>query len=210
MEFENGIIVSIQGYSLNTTQELANNAINAGAVGIRTDKLLNIDIPYIVLKKTKVEKEERIKIPFITPTIEDIQFYENKIDKDKVYIAVDYRVINKNLKSVSDYCRQKKIKIVADIANIGDYKNILSNNYYHDYIATTLSVLYYDNKYFPDIWLAQELYNSGCKNIIAEGNFSKREDVRKVFYYGINNICIGSAISDIYKLTQKYTSIIKE
>lgn len=210
MEFGNGIIVSIQGYSSNTTQELANNAINAGAVGIRTDKLLNINIPYIVLKKTKIEKNERLTIPFITPTIEDIQFYENKIDKNRIYIAVDYRVINKNLKDISDYCRQKKIKIVADIANIGDYKNIITNNYYHDYIATTLSVLYYDNKYFPDVYFAQELYDLGCKKIIAEGNFSRREDVRKVFYYGINNICIGSAVSDIYKLTQKYVSIVKE
>ena len=195
-----GIIISIQGWSVSTTEEITIEVANAGAVAIRTDKKINSRIPIIGLKKEKVI--ERKDYPYITPSIEDVK----DIEKWTKLIAVDYRKINKNIAVISEYAKHKGLIIIADIGSIDDYENIIENEYYHSYIATTLSVLYKID-YKPDFVLIEELQQLECKNIIAEGNFSNRHDVEKVLNSGVNNVCIGSAITDIYKNTKKYTSI---
>jgi len=55
--------------------------------------------------------------------------------------------------------------------------------------------------------LIKELLKLGEKNIIAEGNFSARSDVAEIAASGVHNICVGGAISNVYKLTKKYTSV---
>jgi putative N-acetylmannosamine-6-phosphate epimerase len=45
------------------------------------------------------------------------------------------------------------------------------------------------------------------KHLIAEGNYSSREDVHIALESGAHAVCIGGAISNVYKLTKKYTSI---
>jgi putative N-acetylmannosamine-6-phosphate epimerase len=199
-----GIIVSIQGYTRPTIEELAIDAINAGAVALRTDKYLHLPpgkkVPIIGLWKNRVN--DPVKEAYITPT---------KIEIDKVsawadYIAVDYRELNKNLIAVSNYCRTRKLKIVADIATIQDYENIKENDLYYTYIATTLSV--FSSLYDADFKIIHELIAQGEKNIIAEGNFKIRNDISKAYSMGVKNICVGSAISNVYKLTQKFTSVI--
>lgn len=195
----NGIIVSIQNYSLSTTQELAEIAIEGGAIAIRTDQPITINKPIIGLKKYNYDRYERA---YITPAISDIV----EVAEWSNYVAVDYRSINKNLKDISEYTKEKNIDIVADIATIEDYQNIKKNNYNYMYLATTLSVL--KNKYAPDLKILSELYYLKATMIIAEGNFSNRGQIRTAYEY-CNNICIGGAISDINKLTQKFTSVRK-
>ena len=196
-----GIIVSIQGYSESTTQELADNCINGGAVALRTDKKINSSVQLIGLfKLKKVDYEKRA---YITPSVEDVK----RVEAWTNHIAIDYRALNKNLLSISEYCREKKITVIADIQNINDYKNIIEHKYYYTYIATTLSVL--QNKRVPDIELIKEImYINNNELIIGEGNFKTRMDVKEAFKIGVQNVCIGGAISDVYKLTRKYTSVL--
>jgi putative N-acetylmannosamine-6-phosphate epimerase len=200
---DRGIIVSVQGYTKETIEELVREAISAGAVAIRTDKRIHVDInkkvPIIGLWKTKVN--DPVKEAYITPTRTEIERVVQWAD----YVAVDYRELNTNLPDISKYCREKKLKVVADISTIRDYENIKENDYYYTYIATTLSV--FSNLYDPDFKILHELIDAGEKNIIAEGNFKIRNDVSKAYKMGIKNICIGAAISNVYKLTQKFTSI---
>lgn len=198
-----GIIVSIQGYNTIATETLAREAVNACAVAIRTDKPIEVDVPIIGLQKVKVGNTG--KEAYITPTIEDVE----KVGHWADFVAIDYRMCNKNLNDISDYCKKNKIKVIADIMCFADYENIKENGYQFDYIATTLSVLNPGNKrYYPDIRLVKSLIAAGCRNLIAEGNYNYRKDVKEVLDSGVHAVCIGTAISDVYKLTRRYTSIL--
>lgn len=195
-----GIIVSIQGWSSDTTEEMIIEVANAGAVAVRTDKKVKSRLPLIGLVKQKVE--ERKNNAYITPTLEDVK----EIETWTKYVAVDYRTINPNIEEISEYARKKKLIIIADIGRIEDFEAINENDFYYTYIATTLSVLYSKN-YNPDLGLIEELQELECENIIAEGNFSTRSQVKKAFYMGVNNVCIGNAITNIFKQTKKFTSV---
>lgn len=200
MSIPNGIIVSIQGYSYQTTIEMAKEVISAGAVAIRTDK--DIDMPHtpvIGLQKNKVEGPD---VPYITTTIEQV----DAVNSWANYVAIDYRKNNEYLKTLSEYCQENKIKVVADIMCIDDYKNIKKHRYHYDYIATTLSVFKNNFKFNPDVFLVKYLKDSGEKNIIAEGNYTRRAQIKEAYKY-CDNICIGHAITGIYKLTRKFTTI---
>jgi len=199
-----GIIVSIQGYHQKTIEELAKDAINAGCVALRTDKPLHFrpydkKVPIIGLNKIKVINPEIT--PYITSTIEEIE----KVKEWADYIAVDYRLVNNNLKGISAYSEERKLNIIADIGCIEDYENIKENNYYYTYIATTFSV--FKILFKPDTKLIKYLVDKGEKYIIAEGNYTTRKSVIDVYNLGVKNVCIGSAISNVYKLTRKFTTV---
>lgn len=199
-----GIIVSIQGYSKVTTSELIDEAIAAGAVAIRTDKNINGKaVPIIGLRKQVVNNAR--SQAFITPTIPLIEEVAEKAD----YVAVDYRRVNKNLSEISAYCEKNNIKVVADIRDMADLMYIKERGFYYTYIATTLSVLVdYDNEYrfAPNIELASKAYEIE-KDLIAEGNIFSRKHVKALIDIGIKNVCIGAAISNVYKLTKKFTTV---
>lgn len=198
-----GIIVSVQGYNTIATETLAREAVNACAVAIRTDKPIEVDVPVIGLQKVKVNNAG--KEAYITPTIADVE----KVSRWADYVAIDYRQCNQNLLEISNYCKEKKIKVVADIMNYKDFEMMIAHGYYFDYIATTLSVLNPGNKrHSPDKRIVRALLAAGCRDVIAEGNYNYRKDVRDVFNAGVHAVCIGTAISDVYKLTRRYTSIL--
>lgn len=203
-KLKEGIIVSIQGYSKNTTIELAQECINAGAVALKTDKYIKNYIPGIQLigcQKLKVNNPE-IEA-YLTPDIKTIEQIKPFFD----FISIDYRVLNKNLKSVSDYCRENKINVIADIQNMNDYKNIKEHDYYYNYIASTFSVFDKKYRFKPNFALVLELLKHE-DNIIAEGNFRTRHEVRQAIYSGIKWICIGAAITNVYKLTRQFTTCV--
>lgn len=202
---QKGIIVSIQGYHYKTIAELAVEAINAGCVGLRIDKRIELNhkdkdsIAIIGLRKVKVNniKDE----PFITPDIDTIEAVMPWCD----YIAVDFRRCNKNLKHISEYCKERKLKIIADIETFDDYQNIKDKDYFYTFVATTLSV--FALPFRPDLKLLERLAETE-KQIIAEGNFNTRADVKAALEMGATAVCIGGAISSIYKLTRKYVSVM--
>ena len=197
-----GIIVSIQGYHYKTMTELAKDAINAGCIAIRTDKRLCLSdeekVPIIGLKKLQVEDVKTTA--YITPTPEEVQEVEGWAD----LVAIDYRGCNVNLQRTSKYCREHGLKVVADVETYDDFASILEHGYYYTYIATTLSV--FKLLFRPNLRLVEKIAQEE-KHVIAEGNFSSRKDVRAAFECGAHAICIGSAISNVYKLTKKYTSV---
>lgn len=199
-----GLIVSLQIYSDETTKELAGEIMNGHAVAIRCDKDIEIDMPKIGLKKRKGVNVR--KHPYITHDVHTIKRVIHWAD----YVAVDYRSLNDNLPEISDFCRTNKIKVVADIGTLKDYENILKNDYYYDYIATTFSHFYLQKKHDPDIMLIKKLSDLGEKNIIAEGNYQTRNHEKLAYAFGATNVCIGGAITDIYKQTLKYSSVDPE
>ncbi len=199
-----GIIVSIQKYSLETTKEMANEAVNAGAIALRTDKDIGIDsIPIIGLKKIDVINHQ--DEAYITPDIKSIESVAEWTNN----IAIDFRRLNKNLDEINEYCEDNNINIIADIANIADYYNILEKGYNVKYITTALSVLYRLGTafYFPDKEFIKTLLKEGCHNLIAEGKYQTRRDVQWAYEQGCKAVCIGDAISNIYKRTLFFSSV---
>lgn len=197
---EKGIIISVQTYTKSTTQELAIQAVNAGAVGIRTDLPIKIDVPIIGLNKKDVQYRE--KEAYITDTVEQVE----RVSKWAQYIAIDFRRINKNLDKINDYCVKRGLKVIADIGHIDDFLNIKAKGYSYEYVATTMTV--YKKRHYPDKFLIKKLKIEGCKKVIAEGNYRNRGDVKEAFNTGAHNVCIGGAVSDVYKLTRKYVTVI--
>lgn len=199
-----GIIVSIQGYSLELTKEIAQEVINAGASAIKTDKpikkYIQSDIQIIGCSKMRVRNPELE--PYLTSTVQLIHDVAEWSD----YVSIDYRKLNKDVKLLSNYCEENHIKVIADIGDMEDYENM--KNLYYDYIATTFTVFNPKFRFYPHIEFALELHEKE-KNIIAEGNYKERKHVREMYRSGINHICIGGAITNIYKLTRKFTTVMK-
>jgi putative N-acetylmannosamine-6-phosphate epimerase len=199
-----GIIISIQGYHYKTISELAEDAIAAGAVGIRTDKkpFSNVRYPLIGLQKLTIKDPE--SEAYITPNIEEIK----RVSPWAGFVAIDCRRLNEDLDTVLLFCAQNDIEVVADIQNMEDYKNLKEKNHKFAFVATTFSIFNPGNKFSPDLDFIKELCDAGEKNIIAEGHYQTREQVREAFKSGANNICIGGAVANVYKLTRKFTTAI--
>ena len=197
-----GIIVSIQGYHHKTVAELAAEAIRAGAVGLRVDKPIHLPegverVPIIGLNKNHVAKPS--EEPYVTATVEQVQQVASWAD----LVAVDYRNCNPTREQLAAYCKEHQIKVVADIGTMEDYEGM--KDLYWTYVATTLSVFHKNHR--PDLALIETLRKCGEKNIIAEGNYTTRVDVQRVLKNGAWCVCIGSAISNVYKLTRKFTTV---
>ena len=185
-----GLIVSIQGYSQETTQELAMKAIEGGAVGIRTDQPVVNEVPVIGLKKLSDKKY------YITTSREAII----EVSKWTNLIAIDSRKGNPDIDLLYAHCHVNNLKIVADIETLEDVISLLDlcnkkKLIKPSYIATTFS---YNGH------LVKEIKEITDIPIIAEGGYNKQISIGNVRLNGANNVCIGTAISDIKKLTEKY------
>lgn len=193
---EKGLIVSIQKYSHFVTQELALIAELAGAVAIRTDQPINLYSQKIGLIKLPDKKY------YITTTKEAI----NEVNKWANFVAIDSRKGNRELHYLYGYCHQNAIKIVADIEKIQDFENILDicekgKIEKPKYIATTFSNS--SNELIKQIKELRDI------PVIAEGGYTNEKQIKEALENGADNICIGSAISDIKFLTKYFLEIIK-
>jgi len=199
-----GIIISIQGYQRVTTNELAGEAVKAGAVALRTDKPIKLPdgverVPIIGLHKIRVDSPARQ--PYITASLEALALVRPWAD----LIAVDCRIVNPARRELLMWCADAQIPVVADIATLEDWKTLRELSVPYAYVATTCSVFHKNHR--PDINLVKELSGLGEKNIIAEGNYSARVDVRQALKTGAHAVCLGAAVANVYKLTRKYTTI---
>jgi len=191
-----GLIVSIQGYSQSTTQEMADIAVKNGAVAIRTDKPIEIDVDVIGLMKFRNKKY------YITTSIKSIKYVSLVND----FVAIDSRRGNKCLQELYLFCESQGIQVVADIETLDDVKHILSLGLSPAYIATTFSFL---ENIQPNIELIKEIRKITEIPIIAEGGYEAEWQIRKAIEYGAGNVCVGRAISKINELTKDYVNIIK-
>lgn len=200
-----GIIISIQGYQRGTTNELASEAVRAGAIALRTDKPIKLQegierVPVIGLHKLHVRSPS--KEPYITATVEALEQVAAWAD----YVAIDCRELNAERAALLQWCSERKVKVVADVETMKDVYTLMeSGGAAVDYIATTFSVFHKNHR--PDLELVVALAANGIKNVIAEGNYSSRVDVRQALQSGAHAVCIGSAVSNVYKLTRKYTTL---
>lgn len=199
IDLKPGIIVSIQGYSTHTTQELATECINAGAVALRLDKPVNSTIPIIGLQKIKVK--DVFRESYITPGIDHIMRVREWSD----YVAIDYRFINPDLQIISDYCRKEKIPVIADIQGGKDWYNIKTQKLYYTYISTTFSI--FDETKRANIRLVKEISREIPGRVIAEGGYKSMNMVIKAYESGARAVCIGEAITGVYKLAQRFAKI---
>jgi len=197
-----GIIVSIQGYSYQTISELAKDAISASCVGLRIDKKITLDmthkLPIIGLKKSHVS-DPKVEA-YITANPEVVAAVAPWCD----YVAIDARRCNSALASLMLYCKERRIKVVADIECFEDFQALKDAGYEYEFVSTTFSV--FKQMYEPDIRLVEKLAPHE-KKLIAEGNYKSRKDVKSAFAAGAYAVCIGGAISNVYKLTKKFTSV---
>lgn len=190
-----GIIVSIQGYSQPTTEELSYFAFKGGAVAIRTDKDISNRERTIGLSK-KDTPYRRVEA-YITVNINDV----NKVAAWADYVAIDYRRCNYGLEEVQQYCKDHNIKVVADIGEIEDVDYIMGKGYYFTYLSTTFNVFF---KQEHNALLCQIIKKYPELDVIAEGGYTDPDDAGAAMILGANNVCIGGAISDIEKLTKRY------
>jgi len=191
-----GLIVSIQGYSQPTTQELAEKAILGGAVAIRTDSEIKIQGPVIGLKKLY---EKKYYMTNDRTAITDVMKWAD-------YVSLDCRKGNDQIDLIISHCHVNNYKYIADIENIEDYHNlekILNKNKLikPSYISTTFNIFNNDSheKFVKELSLL-------TNNIIIEGGISQENEV---YFYSrnknVSNICIGAAISDIEKNTKRFS-----
>lgn len=198
-KLKRGIIVSIQSKSSETTLELARDIQNAGAVAFRADKPIPLDLPVIGLQKRKVADCSREA--YITDTVEEVE----KVRQWADYVAIDYRFFNPNLKKISKHCKKYNIPVIADIQRWDDWINIKEHNLYFTYIATTFSLFNRGNH--ANTRLVKDLSREVPGKVIAEGGYKNTTLVKKAYENGAYAICIGMAITDVYKLTKRFVNI---
>lgn len=197
---EKGLIVSIQNFSQETTIELANLAVKSGAVAIRTDKPLENNIVTIGLEKLENKQY------YITTTKNSII----NVSKWANYVAIDCRKGNNDLEFLLAFCHMMNIKVIADISTKEDSQNILDicnnqNIIKPAFFATTFN---YEKNSTEKANIIYELKNITKIPIIAEGGYNEYKDINLSLKAGADYICIGAAISDIKKLTEKYKRML--
>jgi N-acylglucosamine-6-phosphate 2-epimerase len=185
-----GLIVSIQKYTQPTTQELALKSIQGGAVAIRTDQEIKCEKPIIGLKKLGGKEF------YITTTRDAIL----EVSKWSDYVAIDSRKGNTEIELLYAHCHVTNVKIVADIETVEDVQNVLSicnksRIKKPEYFATTFAF---------NCKIIKEIKEISDIPVIAEGGYSSRLSMNIARHAGADNICIGTAISDIETQTKKY------
>jgi putative N-acetylmannosamine-6-phosphate epimerase len=185
-----GIIVSIQEYSQGTTQELAGRAVQAGAVAIRTDRPVEINVPIIGLKKFH-QKEFYI-------TTEEAAIEE--VARWAAYVAIDCRVENKERDKLLQYCLTNNIGVIHDIEKLEDFESL---PYPPCMTATTFSSMLSGKQNYE---LIKKL--KGQTLIIAEGAIKTKEDARHAFSCGATWVCVGTEIMDIRRKVSEWVNSI--
>lgn len=188
----NGIIASIQNYTLITTQELAEFAIKNGACAIRTDNPIKISKPIIGLKKNN-EKY------YITTDKTDMI----NVSKWADYVAIDTRKGNQKLDWLYAHAHTSEINIIADIENIYDVENIIK---LCNKIKMKLPVFFATTFSKCNTELIRDIKKITNIPVIAEGGYSKFEDIKKAKLNGAQAICVGGVL-DVRNQTKKYYDI---
>lgn len=194
-----GLIVSIQRYSRETTQELAERAIDGGAIAIRTDQRINVKVPVIGLIKIPNKK---YYITTSRAAIKECMWSQ--------YVAIDSRKGNIDIDLLYSYCHINEVDIIADIENIEDVYNLLAicsrlKLVKPKYIATTFSFM---EEGIPDLKLLKKIKKATNISIIAEGGYGNTVFIGAAMQDKVERFCIGTAISDIELITNEYSNFI--
>jgi len=215
-----GLIVSCQAEEnepLHGSEIMTKMAIAAkqgGAIAIRAlspedVKAIHneVDLPIIGITKDRKSKFKA----FITNRKIDI---DNLVKAGASIIAIDStrRSRPEPLEELFNHIRNHypKIKIMADISDIDDVKQVLELK--PDYISTTLSgyTEYTKDRSKPDIKLIDEIKEITDIPVIAEGNYTYPAQVRIAFLKGVHSVVVGGAITRPQQITKRFYSSIED
>jgi len=213
-----GLIVSCQvpdGTPIDRPDFIAAQAqtvLEAGAIGIRAQGVANVaaiaklvNVPIIGLVKRYLTTTPI----HITPISEDVLALENA---GATIVAIDAtgRLRPDGL-SFADFLieirRTTKLAILADVDSLE--AAIIAESLGCDAIATTLSG--YTDKpasALPNIKLVEEIVNKVNIPVLAEGGFSRNEQMKAAFDAGAWSVCIGTAITNPFLLTRGFVEVL--
>ncbi|MGQ9413013.1 N-acetylmannosamine-6-phosphate 2-epimerase [Streptococcus pluranimalium] len=181
----------------------AKAAKEAGAVGIRANSVRDIveiqevvDLPIIGIIKQDYEEADA----FITPTMAEV---DALVETDVDIIALDATVSSRP-KGESLEAFVKTIKesypqqlLMADCSTLEEM--ITAEKLGFDFIGTTLVGYTEQSKHLAinanDFEIIRQAREKIKAPIIAEGNISTPEKVKRVFELGVDSVVVGSAIT---------------
>ena len=213
-----GLIVSCQvpdDTAINTPEfiaAMAHTVVQAGAAGVRAQGLTNVaavanvtSVPIIGLVKRYLDSTPI----HITPIEEDVPGLEKS---GATIIAVDGTGrLRPNGQSLPEFFKSVRSEtdslLMADVDTLE--AGLIAADLGFDAVATTLSG--YTDKpapELPNIALVEELANKLQIPIIAEGGFARPEHVRQGFEAGAWAVCVGTAITNPYLLTESFVAAL--
>ena len=218
MSIRRGLVVSCQvpdGTPIDTPEFLAAQAqtvVQAGAAGIRAQGISNVTavvkavgVPVIGLVK-HYSNDIRIHI---TPSVEDvIQLAEAGAS----IVAIDATGRNRSEglkleKFISQVRAQTNVPLLADVDTVE--AGVIAESLGCEAVATTLSG--YTEKpapALPNLKLVADLAGRVNIPVIAEGGFSTPKELAQAFDAGAWSVCIGTAITNPFLLTKKFTQVL--
>lgn len=191
-------------------------ALQGGAAGIRantvediTEIQKNVQLPIIGIIKKVYEDYPDV---YITPTIVEV---EALVKSGVEVIALDatnrIRPGGESLDSLFEKVRSKYPKqlFMADCSNVEE--GIHAAEIGFDLIGTTMSgyTSYTKGEMQPPLNMIEELVRTCGKPVIAEGNISTPEQLRKVLDLGVLAAVVGSAITRPMLITKRFLAALE-
>ncbi|MCY9658603.1 N-acetylmannosamine-6-phosphate 2-epimerase [Paenibacillus chondroitinus] len=208
-----GLIVSCQALPHeplrggDTMAKMARAAVEAGAVGIRTNGVFDIlaikqevSVPVIGLIKRDIAGSDI----FITPTINEVQAI---VLAGADVVALDVTDREGRLEAVKPLialAHKMGAAVMADISTLEE--GIAAERLGVDLIGTTLSgyTSYSRQSDEPDFELLRQLSEAVKIPVVAEGRIWTPEEAVKALECGAANVVVGSAITRPQLITARY------
>jgi N-acylglucosamine-6-phosphate 2-epimerase len=211
-----GLVVSCQvptGTAIDTPAFIsaqAQTVVQAGAVGIRAQGVENVravkklvDVPVIGLVKRYLDTSA----VYITPLLDDVL---DLVQAGVEIVAIDatkrLRPNGVTLEKFMEQIREKTdVAILADVDSIESA--LLAQSLGCDAVATTLSgYTEIAAPELPNIELVAELAAQLKIPVVAEGGYHEQEQVVQALKFGAWTVCVGTAITNPYLLTQHFVN----
>ena len=212
--FRGGLVVSCQapaGTPMDTPAFIAAQALtveSAGAKAIRAEGVENVAL---VSKSVKVPVIGLIKSftpnsdVYITPTVQDVLKLE-AAGANIIAVDATQRLRHGGVSLEEFFTQVRKrtqVPLLADIDSLSNAVN--AQNLGFDAIATTLNgYTEISTSGLPNINLVHEITQAIQIPIIAEGGYVSPEQVRAAIRSGAWAVCVGTAITNPYLLTQNF------
>jgi N-acylglucosamine-6-phosphate 2-epimerase len=214
-----GLVVSCQakpGSPLRNPQVMAAMAQAAevgGAVGIRANGVEDIAAIRAVVKLPIIGIFKQVHAGFdvfITPTLESAR---EVLAAGADIIAMDATLRSRpdqlsTVEAIKLYKRELGVPVMADISTLEE--GLAAADAGADIVATTLSgyTPYSRQQAAPDFLLIAELAARIQAPIIAEGRLVSPEDARRALELGASAVVIGTAITAVDWVTQRYVAAL--
>lgn len=214
-----GLIVSCQAledeplHGGDTMAKMARAAVQSGAIGIRTNGILDIlqikkevNVPVIGLIKRVIPGSD----VFITPTLDEVKAI---VLAGADVVALDVTDREGRLEAVKPliaWAREMGAAVMADISTFEE--GLAAEALGVDFIGTTLSgyTPYSTQQEVPDFELLRALSAKVSVPVVAEGRIWTPEDAAKALSCGAAHVVVGSAITRPQLITARYVKALSQ